>query len=89
VGKADAGISEIAENDPGDGAGGNHLVEQDIGSGPRDGEGADAPAQDLMGGGERHQMAEPADEHGVAVVDVAGDGLGESGALDQMTPSSR
>src|SRR5438034_1038628 len=75
VQRAHAGISGPGENELPGAARGDHLVINQVGREAAQREVAATLADDLVARGEADEMGEPLDDHGVAVVDEAGDGV--------------
>ena len=70
---ADARVAEPREDELAGDAGGDHLVVDDVGREPGEGQVALALADDLVTGGERDEVGEPLDRHGIAVAHEVGD----------------
>lgn len=70
---ANTGVAQVAEDEPVDDAGGDHLVVDQVGGHAGQGEVLLALADDFVGGGEADEGGEAFDGDGCAVGDVAVD----------------
>ena len=81
VREADAGIAEIADDDLRDAARGDQEIEEDVGPGAAEHQVLAALPDDLVTDGKGDALPEAADEHGVAVVQMAPDRVLERTSL--------
>ncbi len=75
--RADAGVAHVGENHFAGAAGRHHLVIDQVGGGPRQGQVLAPLADDLVPGGEGDQVGEPGRIDTIAVMDIFLDSLGK------------
>jgi hypothetical protein len=89
VQRADAGIAAPGKDQLAGAARADHLVVDDVGGQPDQGEVAPALADDLVAGGDRDEVGESLERDRVAVVDEFGDGFPQGYDLRHSHPPAR
>jgi hypothetical protein len=83
----DARVAAPGEDQLADAAGADHLVVDEVGGHPRDGEVAPALPDDLVAGGHRDEVGEALQRDQVAVADELRDALGQGEEVGHAAPT--